>query len=77
MRGGGYPGGDRVRDQAWQPRSAGAGAKGKRLYEWALIDTRDCDLPGNHWLLIRRNLRTREMAFYLGQEFPGLVSVAV
>jgi len=49
--------------QAWQPLSAGTGAKGERLYHWALIGI-DHQLPGCRWLLIRRNRRTGELAFY-------------
>jgi SRSO17 transposase len=59
----------RLPPAAWQRLSAGSGAKGHRLYEWALIDTTDPAAdpgtgPNCHWLLIRRNLRTRELAFY-------------
>jgi hypothetical protein len=49
---------------AWQRYSAGAGAKGHRLYDWALIGTGP-GRPGHRWLLIRRNYRTAELAFYL------------
>jgi SRSO17 transposase len=48
---------------AWQRYSAGAGAKGHRYYDWAWLAT-DPGQPGHHWLLIRRNRRTRELAFY-------------
>jgi SRSO17 transposase len=48
---------------AWQRLSAGAGAKGQRYYDWALVDI-TVDAPGYHWLLIRRSLRTGELAFY-------------
>jgi SRSO17 transposase len=51
---------------AWQRVSAGRGAKGHRYYDWSLVA-----LPhaadshgGHHWLLIRRNRRTGELAFY-------------
>ena len=58
----------RVPRHAWQPLSAGTGAKGLRWYDWALIDTVDAaadpDRTGVHWLLIRRNRRTGELAFY-------------
>jgi len=47
----------------WQTRSAGPGSKGKRWYAWALVHIDD-DGPGEHRLLIRRNLRTGEHAFY-------------
>ncbi len=48
---------------AWQRYSAGAGAKGHRCYDWAWVAT-DPGQPGHHWLLIRRNHRTRELAYY-------------
>ncbi|MET8283591.1 IS701 family transposase, partial [Micromonospora sp. NPDC005174] len=52
--------------RAWQRISAGQGAKGHRYYDWAFItlplaaDEHD----GRHWLLIRRNRTTGELAFY-------------
>ena len=48
---------------AWQRYSAGAGAKGHRYYDWAWVTT-DPGQPGHHWLLIRRNRTTSELAFY-------------
>jgi SRSO17 transposase len=48
---------------AWQRYSAGAGAKGYRYYHWAWVAIGPSQ-PGHHWLLIRRNRRTRELAFY-------------
>jgi SRSO17 transposase len=58
----------RLPKNAWQRRSAGPGAKGQRLYDWALIQTNDPaadpEATGRHWLLIRRNRRTGELAFY-------------
>jgi SRSO17 transposase len=66
-----HPAGDlaaRVPEHAWQRLSAGAGAKGQRWYDWALIDTDDVaadpDHTGRHTLLVRRNRRTGELAFY-------------
>jgi SRSO17 transposase len=59
--------------RAWQQVSCGRGAKGHRLYDWAFVrlDRRHRhDGPardgqaGQHWLLIRRNQRTGELAFY-------------
>jgi SRSO17 transposase len=48
---------DRVADSlpeaSWQRRSAGAGSKGPRLYDWAWVDIATPDAPG-HSLLIRR-----------------------
>jgi SRSO17 transposase len=53
---------------AWQRRSAGAGSKGERLYDWARLDEvttdADPDDSGRHSLLIRRNNTTGELAFY-------------
>ncbi len=58
----------RLPTQAWQQLSAGTGAKGERFYDWALVETIDAaadpDRTGCHWLLIRRNRRTGELAFY-------------
>ena len=48
---------------AWQRYSAGPGAKGHRYYDWAWIST-DPGLSGHHWLLIRRNRTTKELAYY-------------
>lgn len=50
-------------DAAWQKRSAGAGAKGERFYDWALVDDRT-DAAGIRWVLMRRNRTTAELAFY-------------
>ena len=44
----------------WEVRSAGPGAKGQRWYAWALLGTAS---PWHH-LLIRRHLRTGELAFH-------------
>jgi SRSO17 transposase len=49
--------------RAWQRISAGPGAKGERWYDWAWIGI-DLRLPGYRWLLVRRNRRTGELAFY-------------
>jgi hypothetical protein len=48
--------------RVWQPLSAGDGAKGPRLYEWAWVEI-DPDQPGHRWLLIRRNT-SGELAYY-------------
>jgi SRSO17 transposase len=54
---------------AWQRLSAGAGAKGQRIYEWAWIDHTDVRTDDQHdtgrWsLLIRRHPDTGELAYY-------------
>jgi len=54
----------RLPNSSWQRYSAGAGAKGQRYYDWALVDLTVTDAPGYHWLLVRRNNRTGELAFY-------------
>ena len=51
---------------AWHRVSAGRGAKGHRYYDWsftALPHAADSH-GGHHWLLIRRNRATGELAFY-------------
>ena len=60
----------RLPQRAWRRISAGPGAKGQRLYDWARIQTTDPAVApdaatrGRHWLLIRRSIRTGELAFY-------------
>jgi SRSO17 transposase len=44
----------------WEIRSAGHGSKGQRWYAWAWLAT----APARHHLLIRRHLRTGELAFH-------------
>jgi SRSO17 transposase len=53
----------RLPRSAWQRYSAGPGAKGRRYYDWAWVTT-DPGQPGHHWLLIRRNRTTKELAYY-------------
>ena len=51
---------------AWQRHSAGAGAKGERGYEWALLPVREVDKERQRWVLFRRSLRNRqEVAYYV------------
>jgi len=56
----------RLRPHHWNRLSAGRGAKGERWYDWALIDTTDpaAGQDGHHWLLVRRNRKISEYAFY-------------
>jgi len=49
--------------RSWQQRSAGNGSKGPRWYSWALVAITSAE-PGHHWLLIRRNDTTGEIAYY-------------
>ncbi|WP_025616969.1 IS701 family transposase, partial [Salinispora cortesiana] len=55
-------------NSAWHRRSAGAGSKGPRFYDWAWLDDvctdADPDDGGQHSLLIRKNTTTGELAFY-------------
>jgi SRSO17 transposase len=51
---------DRLRRNAWQRRACGIGAKGFRVYDWALIDS---DHP-HHQYLIRRSIDDGELAFH-------------
>ena len=61
-------------EQEWQRLSPGQGSKGPRLYGWAwatINTTADARIaepaenrPGQRWLLIRRNSRTGELAYY-------------
>jgi SRSO17 transposase len=54
---------------AWKRRSCGPGAKGERLYDWAvatLPDTGTADAGFTRWLLIRRSItKPTEQAYYL------------
>jgi len=53
----------RLPGKAWQRLSAGAGAKGHRWYDWAWVTIND-PRPEHRYLLIRRNRRTGDLAFY-------------
>jgi SRSO17 transposase len=50
----------RLGSGAWQRRACGVGAKGFRVYDWAVIDSADPD----HQYLIRRALDDGELAYY-------------
>ncbi len=47
-------------ERRWEIRSAGSGSKGERWYAWAWLAT----ASPRHHLLIRRHLRTGELAFH-------------
>ncbi|MGH3469853.1 MAG: IS701 family transposase [Thermocrispum sp.] len=52
--------------QAWRKISAGAGAKGPRIYHWARAAIRPLEDTGSYWLLVRRSLSDPEdLAYYL------------
>ncbi len=46
--------------RSWEVRSAGSGSKGQRWYAWAWIAT----ASPRHSLLVRRHLKTGELAFH-------------
>jgi SRSO17 transposase len=55
-----------IPDEAWQVVSAGDGAKGPRLYEWALLPLTSIMIEHQRWLLVRRNLdKPEELAYYV------------
>jgi SRSO17 transposase len=69
--------------EAWQRLSAGWGAKGPRLYDWARIRLFRLGWPGwEHWLLVRRSIsKPTELAYYVvfapeGTSLSELVRVA-
>jgi len=47
-------------ESQWEVRGAGAGSKGQRWYAWASIAT----ASPHHLLLVRRHLRTGDLAFH-------------
>jgi SRSO17 transposase len=53
----------RLPHRSWQRLSAGPGLKGHRFYDWAWVVIEPGG-KGRHWLLIRRNRRTGELAYY-------------
>jgi len=70
-------------DADWQRLSAGDGAKGPRLYDWAHVAIRPLREPGwEHWLLVRRHLEDADdLAYYVcfapaGTMLAELVRVA-
>jgi SRSO17 transposase len=68
--------------EQWVACSAGHGAKGRRLYDWARVELAALAAAGcRRWLLVRRSRRDGELAFYacsgpVGTSLVGLVRVA-
>ena len=67
----------------WQRRSAGDGAKGPRVYDWARVEIRALKEPGKgYWLLARRSItKPGELAYYVcfgleGTTLEELVRIA-
>lgn len=55
----------RIPKRAWQRRSAGAGAKGERYYDWAQAGIHGpAGRPRHWWLLVRHNRQSGELAFH-------------
>lgn len=50
--------------RAWRRLSAGTGTKGQRWYSWALTEIVGDTSTGHHHLLMRRNDKTGELAYY-------------
>jgi SRSO17 transposase len=50
----------------WKRLSAGAGAKGERLYDWALLPLGEVDEERQRWLLFRRSISDpTDLAYYV------------
>ena len=49
--------------RSWQRLSAGAGSHGHRMYSWAWVPINP-GADGHHWVLLRRNDTTGEIAYY-------------
>ncbi|MFF3940363.1 IS701 family transposase [Streptomyces phaeofaciens] len=54
----------KIPKRAWQKLSTGRGTKGHRWYDWAQIVVTAPGLAGHQHLLVRRNCRTGELAYY-------------
>ena len=56
-----------VDEANWVRCSAGNGAKGPRVYDWAAVEIRPLREPGKgHWLLARRSIaKLGELAYYV------------
>jgi SRSO17 transposase len=68
---------------AWRRLSCGAGAKGPRMYDWAVVRTHTPDSDGRRrWLLFRRSVSDpTEVAYFAcggpaGTTLPDLVRIA-
>jgi SRSO17 transposase len=73
----------RIEGGGWQRLSAGEGAKGPRIDDWAWVPLRRLPEPGwGHWLVVRRALtEPRELAYHVafgpaGASLAELVRVA-
>lgn len=68
---------DDLEAQAWQPLSAGEGAKGARLYQWVRLPLNWQGADGfGRWLLARRSLREPEAIAYYFAYAPAETTLA-
>lgn len=51
--------------QGWITLSAGDGAKGPRLYDWARLPLLSWQMAGERWLLLRRSRSDGKLAYYV------------
>jgi SRSO17 transposase len=70
---------EQIPSACWLRISAGQGAKGRRLYGWSRLPLGTAGAPPGwqRWLLVRRSLRTGELAFYVCAGPAGLPLVAL
>jgi SRSO17 transposase len=55
----------KLKADAWERHSAGAGSKGERWYDWAWLPLAETTPAGwRKWLLVRRSLDDGELAYY-------------
>jgi SRSO17 transposase len=69
----------RTPPHCWLRVSAGQGAKGRRWYAWSRVALDSTGAPPGwqRWLLVRRSLRTGELAYYACAGPAGLPLVAL
>jgi SRSO17 transposase len=70
---------EHVPPACWLRLSAGQGAKGRRWYAWTQVALDSAGAPPGwgRWLLVRRSLRTGELAYYVCAGPAGLPLVAL
>src|SRR5215218_4646170 len=70
---------EQIPPACWLRLGAGQGAKGRRWYGWARLPLATAGAPTGwgRWLLVRRSLRTGELAYYLCAGPAGLPLVAL
>jgi hypothetical protein len=70
---------EQLAPECWLRLSAGQGAKGRRWYAWARLPLGSVGAPTGwgRWLLLRRSLRTGELAFYVCAGPAGLPLIAL